>query len=342
MIVPIFLPNLGCKPRCIYCDQRYITETEEFNEESVFKSLENLKPGSELGIYGGDPLGLEEEELKRVFSLIDPFLDRISRIIISTRPRPLSFRIKDLISYLVSKKVKIFELGIPTFNERILEFLNRGHGVLELKDMYSYLRDLGLEVALQVMVGLPYEERKDIFDLVENLVSLRPSYVRIYPLAVIGGTPLERLLKEKSIVLSDFSEVLKRTSFIYASLKKAGIEVRKIGLTDNPSLKNRLVGGFYHPAFGYLVRSFLFYQAIKHLVERNGKRGKVRISVKRNEIPHVYGERGENIRSLKDLGIEVEVGTHDLDDNTIFLTGPLGERIDAISVLDAGLTVLDA
>lgn len=340
MTYPIFLPNFGCKPRCIYCDQRYITDQKEVTEEYLLESLKKLRPGSELGIYGGDLLGLDGEAIKRIFSYIDDFSWKISRITISTRPKPLTKDTMDLVSYLVSKKVRVFELGIPTFNESILSFLNRGHGLKELQEMYSYLLSNGVEVALQVMVGLPFEERKDVVELVRNLISLRPSYVRIYPLVLIEGTPLQRLVEEGSVRLCDFEETLRRTSFIYASLRKEGIEVRKIGLTESESLKKRVVGGFYHPAFGYLVRSFLFLETVKTLINDVAERGKIKITVRKSEIPHVYGYRRENLKALKDLGIELELGVHELDPELIVLSSSGGENLKSLSILDVGCKLL--
>ncbi|HNQ63035.1 MAG TPA: hypothetical protein PKH70_03590, partial [Syntrophorhabdaceae bacterium] len=60
MIIPIFLPHLGCIEQCIYCNQGYITNT--FNDDIRFKvrnAIDNIKISFEVGLYGGNIFNVE-------------------------------------------------------------------------------------------------------------------------------------------------------------------------------------------------------------------------------------------------------------------------------------------
>jgi len=320
MIFPIFLPNFGCNPRCIYCDQSYITERKKPKVKDIKEIVSRIETPCEVGIYGGDFLRIEKATLKEIFSILEEFGKKILGLRISTRPKRIDDETARVIDFLLAHKVNVIELGIPTFSDSILRFLNRGHTVSDLIEMYGYLRDKGFKICLQVMVGLPFEKREDIKVTTKNLVALRPDYIRIYPLVVLKGTPLAEMLSSGFLKLEDFEEVLRRTAYIYCHMEKEGIKVLKIGLTDNEMLRSNIQGGFYHPSFGYLVRCFIFLEALKGVKNKYDLKGKIKITVNRREIPYVYGLKGSNILTLKKIGIDLLVIPAELNPHEFLLT----------------------
>ncbi len=58
----------------------------------------------------------------------------------------------------------------------------------------------------------------------------------------------------------------------------------KIGLTDNEIVKDKVIGGNYHPAFGYLVRSRAFYLGIKTLIDTHALKGDIVIHINKIDI----------------------------------------------------------
>jgi len=72
MIVPIFLPHLGCQSRCIYCDQDIITDIGADDLQTRIDQILARQKGSfEVGLYGGNIFGLKPEAVKRLFSYFD-------------------------------------------------------------------------------------------------------------------------------------------------------------------------------------------------------------------------------------------------------------------------------
>ena len=132
-------------------------------------------------------LGIDPEALRRLFSFFDDYRDAITNFRISTKPLPLN---TEIIEILKTNRVTTIELGIPTFNDQILETLNRKHTANDLRLSLTRLTAEGFQIALQVMVGLPDETMEDIRDTTENIIRLNPSYIRIYPARVLkGDTP---------------------------------------------------------------------------------------------------------------------------------------------------------
>lgn len=332
MIIPIFLPHLGCIERCIYCNQGYITNT--FNDDIRFKvrnAIGTIKISFEVGLYGGNIFNVEPHILKRIFSYFKPYEDRIKNFRISTKPVPLK---KDIIDILKANHVTVIELGMPTFNNNILQTLNRQHTVSEFFEAFHELKKEGFDVAVQVMVGLPGEAWNDIRQTANAIIRLKPNYIRIYPLVVLSGTALEIMYTDGNFIPISFGEALDRATYIYLTTLQDGITTVKIGLTDNEIVKDKVIGGNYHPAFGYLVRSRAFYLGIKTLIDTHALKGDIVIHINKIDISHLIGDKRSNIVSLESSGINVKwiedaikEGTFVIEDGRLSLTGNIFDAL---------------
>jgi histone acetyltransferase (RNA polymerase elongator complex component) len=336
MIVPIFLTHLGCHDRCTYCDQGYITAQNDTDiRRLIQRSLQNKEGPYEVGLFGGNIFGLSPDVLKRLFGYFDDYQEKIANFRISTKPAPLN---KALIDILKEQRVTVVELGIPSFNNNILRSLNRKHTAEDLSLAFYTLKDKGFQVALQFMVGLPDETFNDIRETVANMALLKPYYVRIYPLAVLKETPLCDLYEEKKFIPIEFDEVLERALYIYLNALRRGIKVVKIGLTDNDVLKERIVAGYYHPAFGYLVKSYGFYRAVQAVVERESMKGKVTVIINKKDIPHLLGHKRDNMKGFEEQGLTIAWETGDIPVGSFTLISGSkqadGNIFDALRSLD--------
>ena len=331
MIIPVFLPHLGCQGRCIYCDQNIITDIGDENLRTrIEQSLATRQGPFEVGLYGGNIFGLKPETLKRLFSYFDSYQATITNFRISTKPVPLNDKI---IGILKENRVTNIELGIPTFNDQILEFLNRKHTAADLKNAFSVLTGEGFQVALQVMVGLPHETMSDIRESVTNIINLKPSYIRIYPLAFINGTPLADMYKVQKFVPIAFDEAIHRAMLIYLNALQHEIKAVKMGLTDNEVIKEKIIGGYYHPAFGFLVKSEAFFHAVMAKIAETGFSGEVTVSLNNRDIPHLLGHKRNNIVRFNEAGLSITWQVNDIPTGTFLLKS--GEKKIEGAIFDA-------
>lgn len=298
MIVPIFLPHLGCGQRCVYCNQEIITENTGVHglEQRIASLLDPVNVPVEVALYGGNPLGLSHESLESLLSLFDPFQDKITQLRISARPGPVSAR---CIGILKRHRVRTVELGTPTFNDRLLDRLSRGHTADDSCMTIELMKEEGFETGMQVMVGLPGETRGDIEELVRAISTLTPAFIRIYPLVVIEETPLLGWFDSGSFVPDTLDEAVAKAAFVYASAWAEGIRTIKIGLTENKGLKARIAAGPYHPAFGYLAKSEAFCVAVTNKCERSGIRRDVHLRVHPSDVAHLVGHKRSGLEKLK-------------------------------------------
>ncbi len=91
MIVPVFLPHVGCGERCTYCNQDIITNNPRDTtiETRIALSLASVQGPVEAALYGGNILGLGSTDLAGLLGLFEPYRHKISHMRISAKPGPV-------------------------------------------------------------------------------------------------------------------------------------------------------------------------------------------------------------------------------------------------------------
>lgn len=336
MILPVFLPHFGCNERCIYCDQQFITDLRDIDLSAVIAKTLSVHEGPyEVGLFGGNMFGIQPSQLRRLFSRFEEHRDKITNFRISTKPEPLNYEIIDI---LKANRVTVIELGIPTFNNKILSRLNRRHSAEDLITAYNALSENGFHVALQFMAGLPDETVADIEMTVQHMITLKPYYVRIYPLVVLASTPLGEMYAKGLFIPDSFDAILDRVVYIYLKALKEGIPVVKMGLTDNEVIKEKILAGQYHPAYGYMVKSRAFYLAITAKLCSLSLTGKnLIVHLNNRSIPHLLGYKRSNIDRFVEKGISIQWVKEEIERDNFILRydnhSIEGSIFDAIEIL---------
>jgi len=306
MILPVFLPHLGCRDRCIYCNQNHITQKRPGLagvKEQIAALFQCKQEPAEIGLYGGNPLGLEASELDHLFRLFEPYSDRILSFRISAKPTKVSGAIIDT---LERHGVATIELGIPTLTDDVLSMLNRGHTADEAVESYQRLKEAGFTMGIQVMVGLPGETPGHVKQTAGCMVRLEPSLLRIYPLVVLKDTVLFDLFTRGQFAPDTIGQAVRKAAFIYATAWRHGIKVIKMGLTENDVLREKIAEGPFHPAFGYLVKSEAFCVALLERCRMEGLTGDLLVGLHQSDIPHLIGPKRQGIERLRKEGLNVE------------------------------------
>jgi len=334
--IPVFLPHRGCSDRCIYCSQDDIAGSVAMDGPEIFATADRQgEEPVEVGLYGGDILGLSPDDLERLFQSFAPWDRMIANFRISTRPKPLT---NETIGILKRFRVTVIELGVPCFDDGMLAALNRRHTVSDLAECHSDLTNEGFTVAFQVMVGLPGETRTSLSLTGDWIERLRPSFLRIYSLVVLRKTPLADLYEKGLFHPISLDEAIDRTAYISLEALGSGIETVSLGLTENERLIKNLIAGPYHPAFGYLVKSRIFRYALEKRLGEQDER-EVVVEINSRDIPHLVGYRRENICLFERDGFRVAWKTGAMEEGTFTIHGNRssvkGSILDALLCLRA-------
>ena len=139
--------------------------------------------------------------------------DEIAAISIGTRPDCLEEDMLDLLDELNKIKPVWIELGLQTINEDSAKAFNRGYSLPVFNKAYMELKKRNIEVIVHVILGLPGETDKDMYETVIYLANLSPKLdgIKLHLLHILKNTRLEREYREKPfkiLSLDEYTEIL--------------------------------------------------------------------------------------------------------------------------------------
>ena len=151
-------------------------------------------------------------------------------IFIATRADCLEDEVLELLDKLNHKTFLVVELGMQSVNEKTISLINRGYSHEEFDKGLLKLKNLGINILVHIIVGLPYE------DMVDYLADI--SYINARK---IWGVKIHNLYVEKGTRLLDFYE---KENIAYRMDKDSYVEivVAMLRRLDPDVVINRLTG----------------------------------------------------------------------------------------------------
>jgi histone acetyltransferase (RNA polymerase elongator complex component) len=274
-IIPIFIPHYGCIHSCVFCNQRKITgkDIPVRSQEVATIINEHLagiteKRHIEVAFYGGSFTALT---LKRQSELLEPAYQALKRgeihaVRLSTRPDCIS---NEIVENLMKYGVSTIELGVQSLDDKVLEASARGHNSMHVFQAVSIIKKMKIICGIQLMPGLPLEDWKSLITTAYSVINLAPDFVRIYPTLVIANTQLADMYYKGCYKALSLTAGTARGAFLKLLFAQHGIPTIRTGLqaTEELDKDNVVLAGPYHPAFGEMVDSYLFYMMIAHCAE---------------------------------------------------------------------------
>ncbi|MBF0120214.1 MAG: radical SAM protein [Desulfobacterales bacterium] len=331
-IIPIFLPQAGCRHRCAFCNQSLTSGKNDnplsfpktiIDEVDRFLSFKKKEASDiQLAFYGGNFLGIYQDKINILLNEASNLAiqKKINSIRFSTRPDTID---NHRIELLKPFPVSTIELGVQSLDDNILNLINRGHTSHDTIRAVSILKENNYKVGLQIMVGLPGDNGTQSIKTAHIVADLLPDFVRIFPTIILSDTLLADWYKEgkyKPITLDESVEIVKN---IYLIFQEKNIEVIRMGLQPSDLLKENIIAGPYHPAFGHMVLSKIFFEKAYNII--NSKfRGinNIIIQVAPKNISNMRGQKNSNINLLKkqfDICTIEVVPISSLSENEIFI-----------------------
>lgn len=269
----------------------------------------------QLAFFGGNFLGLEQDKISALLLAAQKLADekKIDSIRFSTRPETITQQSLELIA---PYPVSTVEIGVQSMDNRVLEMARRGHTAEDTIRAASLLRSYGdskkspiFETGMQMMVGLPGESDETAIDTAQRIASLEPDFVRIYPLIVLEGSLLARWYREGRYTPLSLDSCVQLVKRLFLIFEKHNIPVIRMGLQASDLLQDKLsmLAGPWHPAFGHLVYSELFFDRASDLIKKEFSAARITPSdkiitftVHPASLSRARGDSNHNIKRLKE------------------------------------------
>lgn len=236
-----------CKKRCIYCDFYSTTDSRKIPQyiETIKKeaALRRHYTGSEsietIYLGGGTPSQLTGEQVKEIVDYIHEIycVSENAETTIEMNPDDVS---RLLLQSLKEAGVNRLSMGIQTFNDQNLRFLNRRHTSAEAIDKVKMCQDYGFDnISIDLIYGMPVESHDDWIADVEKAISLCTQHISAYHLIYEEGTRMTEMLEQGIITETDEEESLSQFKTMIDMLKSAGFVHYEISNFCKPGFESK-------------------------------------------------------------------------------------------------------
>ena len=116
--------------------------------------------------------------------------EKVIGIAIATRPDCLSDDVINLLDEINKKYFLWVELGLQTANDSIGKIINRGYDTKVYIDSCKILNEKNIKFVTHMIVGLPNEEKKDLYDTIDLINSVKSWGIKIHLLYILKNSKL--------------------------------------------------------------------------------------------------------------------------------------------------------
>ena len=303
--IPIFIPHLGCPNDCVFCNQRTISGHSDFDPSGVKNEIESAlatvgQRDTEIAFFGGSFTGIDRALMIYLLDLAQTYVDcgRVRGIRLSTRPDYID---EEIIEILKKYTLSAVELGIQSTNENVLLKSKRGHTKEQSERACRLLREAGIDVVGQMMIGLPSSSPEDEVQTALDICRFGACAARVYPTVVFFKTALCELAKRGEYEPLSYDEAAKRSARVLDVFDKNGIKVIRVGLcaSDNLASEEEVYAGANHPAIGEMAMSELYFMRICELLDRCAELPKnIVLRVAPGAVGKAVGQKKQNIARI--------------------------------------------
>lgn len=194
-----------CDSICTYCDFSKFYYNENIVNEylnSLEQEIKNKYKGeyiSTIYIGGGTPSSLNIEQLKKLFSIIE-IIRKNSDVEFTFECNPESMTI-DKIKLLKQNGINRISIGVQSFNDKTLKFLNRKHTKRDVVNLINNLKKVGINnINIDLIFGINNQTIEDINNDLQTFINLDIPHVSYYSLILEEHT---KLYTDKYIEIDD-------------------------------------------------------------------------------------------------------------------------------------------
>lgn len=203
----IYLHIPFCKSKCHYCNF-FSVVSNRYRLPFVDKLLQEIRLQKDylsgeviktIYLGGGTPSLLDSQDINKILNAIQEHfkVDKEVEITLEANPDDIS---EEWVAMLKTTLVNRLSIGIQSFDDRQLSYLNRVHNARQAFSAIERLKRQGYDnLSIDLIYGIPGLSDKGWIRNLETFFSLDLPHLSAYALTVEPKTALETLIRKKKI-----------------------------------------------------------------------------------------------------------------------------------------------
>lgn len=185
---------------CIFCSAGGSGDFAESPSLSITQQIENGKKRVEKKIKSGKYIAYFQA-FTNTYGPIDVLREKyfeavnhpdIVMLSIATRPDCLSSEVLNLLNEINKIKPVMVELGLQTIHEKTAKYIRRGYSLNVYDEAVRNLKNIGINIVVHLIIGLPFESKEDILESVKYVCDSGIDGIKLQLLHILKGTDLEK------------------------------------------------------------------------------------------------------------------------------------------------------
>ncbi|MDC1024575.1 radical SAM family heme chaperone HemW [Flavobacteriales bacterium] len=217
-----------CKQKCTYCDFHFSTNMKNMRQmiECLYIEIEKRKnylDGKTIEtIYfgGGTPSLLESEKIKYLLEKIRSTykVSKEAEITLELNPDDIT---EKKITALKNIGVNRLSIGVQSFHDRDLEFMNRSHNSVQAINAVNIAHNAGIKnITIDLIYGIPGQSMRQWEENLNQLSTLKITHFSAYALTIEPNTKLHHLIKSKKLCQVEDSVIERQFKLLQDISKK--------------------------------------------------------------------------------------------------------------------------
>jgi oxygen-independent coproporphyrinogen-3 oxidase len=233
-----------CKQACYYCDFHFSTNRNRqlelvqaiAREIEIQKNYLDKKPIQSIYFGGGTPSLLNARELDILLNTIHVVHPIESRVEITLEANPDDLTPEKL-TELKKAGINRLSLGIQSFNDSILQFLNRAHDSRRAIASYQDAREAGFSnISLDLIYAIPGQRESQWLDDIHQALNLEPEHISTYSLTIEEKTVFGRWTVSGKLKPEPDETAAQYLELLMTTLQAKGYEQYEVSNFAKPGL----------------------------------------------------------------------------------------------------------
>lgn len=231
-----------CKQKCHYCDFHFSTQLNTkkelidamLNEIKQQSKYLNQEPISSIYFGGGTPSILNKNELKVIVDQIYSIFKVKNNIEFTLECNPDDLTLNKL-GELKQIGVNRLSIGIQSFEQSQLEFMNRAHSATEAIQCVKWAQEVGFEnLTIDLIYGLPNTNQTYWQNQIRQAIDLGVNHISAYHLTIEEGTAFGYWQQKGQLSPLNDEQSIEQFKLLIHTLKDHGFEHYEISNFAKP------------------------------------------------------------------------------------------------------------
>ncbi len=218
-----------CEKICTYCDfakEIDSTEKQDAYIDALIKEIKTYRHYYDdlktIFIGGGTPSLLSNHNLLKLSEAMHQFIniDALEEFTIECNPNDINL---EKLKTIKSMGVTRLSLGVQTFNDEHLKFLNRTHRAKDVLNAFELIHTVSFDsVSVDMLFAIPKQTMEELLEDLNILSTLKVNHISYYNLILEEKTKLYSLVNKGKVSLLDDELEAFMFETIIKTLKREG------------------------------------------------------------------------------------------------------------------------